>query len=109
MIKFNTGNDDEEDYINPLMVMVFGAAAGLILILIIVTLAVRVRCSRHPTISRDNSKVVVTTITDLEFNDNLSNDRLPLSSGKYIYVWHLLLIQVIVGHVTLADFHQQGE
>ena len=68
----------EDEYLTPVTVMVLGSSAGLLLILIIVILAVRVRRARRANISRDTSKVVVTTITDLEFDDNLSSDRLPL-------------------------------
>ena len=69
--------------INPLMVFVFGGASGFLLILVTITLAVRVRCSRRAGgLARENSKVVVTTIADLDFHDEHLNDRVPLRSSK---------------------------
>jgi len=73
---------DEKENLNPIMVIIFGGASGFVLIIVTITLAVRVRCSRRTNLTRDNSKVVVTTIADLEFHDDHLNDRVPLRSSK---------------------------
>ena len=73
------GNHDTKEGMNPVLVLIFGGATGLFIILLTITLAVKIRCSRSRNISRENSKVVVTTITDIEFNEDHHNDRLPLS------------------------------
>ena len=81
--KPKSGNDDnEKENLNPIMVIIFGGASGFVLIIVTITLAVRVRCSRRTNLTRDNSKVVVTTIADLEFHDDHLNDRVPLRSSK---------------------------
>ena len=72
----------DEDNINPVMVIVFGGASGFLLILVTITLAVRVRCNRRANLPRENSKVIVTTIADLDFHDDHLNDRVPLRSSK---------------------------
>jgi len=74
--------DKEKENLNPIMVIIFGGASGFVLIIVTITLAVRVRCSRRTNLTRDNSKVVVTTIADLEFHDDHLNDRVPLRSSK---------------------------
>lgn len=78
---FQKESADQEN-INPLMVIAFGGASGFLLILVTITLAVRVRCSRRARLPRENSKVVVTTIADLDFHDEHLNDRVPLRSSK---------------------------
>ena len=77
--KPNFHKEDKEDNINPIMVIIFGGATGLVLIVVTITLAVRVRCSRRPSVSREESKVVVTTIQDLEFTEDHSADGVALS------------------------------
>ena len=71
-----------KDNINPIMVIIFGGASGLVLIVVTITLAVRVRCSRRHSLAREDSKVVVTTIADLEFHDDHLSDRVALRSSK---------------------------
>lgn len=95
------GVGENGDVLNPVMVMIFGGATGLVLILVTITLAAKIRCAhaagRHGSnsggstrssdgggsLSRENSKVlVVTTIADLEFVDDKqagSCDRLALN------------------------------
>ena len=78
---FHKENQDEET-LNPVMVIIFGGASGLVLIVVTITLAVRVRCARRRGLEREDSKVVVTTIADLEFQDDHLTDRVPLRSSK---------------------------
>ena len=85
--KPNFHKENKKENINPIMVIIFGGASGLVLIVVTITLAVRVRCSRRSgsgSGGRDSgdTKVVVTTIADLEFRDDHLNDRVPLRSSK---------------------------
>ena len=81
--KPNFHKENQSDQINPIMVVIFGGATGFLLIVVTITLAVRVRCSqRPPELAREESKVVVTTIADLEFSEDHLTDRVPLSSSK---------------------------
>ena len=68
--KPNFHKENKKDNINPIMVIIFGGASGFVLIAVTITLAVRVRCSRRANLTREDSKVVVTTIADLEFRDD---------------------------------------
>ncbi len=82
---------EDGDGMNPLMVMIFGGATGLVFILATITLAAKVRCAgggRNNSgsnsssdgggggrLSRHNSKVlVVTTIADMDFDEEKSNN-----------------------------------
>ena len=78
----NFRTEKKNDNINPIMVIIFGGASGLVLIVVTITLAVRVRCSRRHSLAREDSKVVVTTIADLEFHDDHLSDRVALRSSK---------------------------
>ena len=80
--KPNFHKENQSDQINPIMVVIFGGATGFLLIVVTITLAVRVRCSRPPELAREESKVVVTTIADLEFSEDHLTDRVPLRSSK---------------------------
>ena len=80
--KPNSYKENKKDNINPIMVIIFGGASGFVLIVVTITLAVRVRCSRRSNLTREDSKVVVTTIADLEFREDHCNDRVPLRSSK---------------------------
>ena len=80
--KPNFHKENQAENINPIMVIVFGGATGFLLIVVTITLAVRVRCSRPPELGREESKVVVTTIADLEFSDDHLTDRVPLRSSQ---------------------------
>jgi hypothetical protein len=82
---------EDGDGMNPLMVMIFGGATGLVFILATITLAAKVRCAGGGRnsgnsnsnssdgggggrLSRHNSKVlVVTTIADMDFDEEKSN------------------------------------
>ena len=83
--------EDADNALNPLLVIIFGGSTGLLLILVTITLAVRVRCAaaaaRRGSVSRDTSKVVVTTITDMEYpdhhrRDHRDSDTPSLSGGE---------------------------
>ena len=79
---------DQEEALNPVLVIILGGATGLVLILVTITLAVRVRCARRGNVSRDSSKVVVTTITDMEYPDdpnqsNLNGDHTNLETDSF--------------------------
>ena len=83
--KPNFHKENKKENINPIMVIIFGGASGFVLIVVTITLAVRVRCSRRAGPGAGggpDSKVVVTTIADLEFRDDHLNDRVPLRSSK---------------------------
>ena len=84
--KPNFHKENKKENINPIMVIIFGGASGFVLIVVTITLAVRVRCSRRsgavPGGREADAKVVVTTIADLEFRDDHLNDRVPLRSSK---------------------------
>ena len=84
--KPNFHKESKKDNINPIMVIIFGGASGFVLIVVTITLAVRVRCSRRSGAGAGtreaDTKVVVTTIADLEFRDDHLNDRVPLRSSK---------------------------
>merc|ERR1719336_2252693 len=80
--KPNSYKENKKDNINPIMVIIFGGASGFVLIVVTITLAVRVRCSRRHSLAREDSKVVVTTIADLEFHDDHLSDRVALRSSK---------------------------
>ena len=77
--------DQNDDGLNPVLVIIFGGSTGLVLILVTITLAVKIRCNKRAgsgSSPRENSKVVVTTITDMEFNDDHANsDRMPLNGS----------------------------
>ena len=107
--KPNFHKDDRTD-INPLMVIIFGGATGLVLIVVTITLAVRVRCSRRSNLGREeNSKVVVTTIQDLELSDDHSTDRMALRSSKSGLTSPPEFEGGDTTHTIHREFHQQHQ
>ena len=72
---------ENRERIDPLLIIIFGGASGILLVIISILLAVKIRCSqRPPQVSHDNGKMAVTTITDVEFHDDHGpSDRMPLA------------------------------
>ena len=73
---------ENRETIDPLLIIIFGGASGILLVIISILLAVKIRCSqRPPQVSHDNNgKMAVTTITDVEFHDDHGpSDRMPLA------------------------------
>ncbi len=73
---------ENRENIDPLLIMIFGGASGILLVIISILLALKIRCSQKPQqIGHDNGKMAVTTITDVEFHDDHHgpSDRMPLA------------------------------